>query len=135
MYLFPVGQLQLFLAHVSAALPREGSGLLLGRKWRRHTLLSFVPTSSEENTPVSFRIRSDTLSRVAQSLAGSGTGVCGCAHSHLFAGAYPSERDSAAVKGPCTLWMIYSLRRRDLRLFVWNEEAFSRTRLRIIPDW
>jgi proteasome lid subunit RPN8/RPN11 len=133
MYLLPVDQLEMFLAHVQAALPREAAGLLLGSEWKRSTVLSFVATSSEENTPLSFRIRDAEIDRISQSLRGSGKSIRGCAHSHTLGRASPSRRDRAAEKGPCTLWMIYSVPRRDLNLFSWDGGEFCKERFRIIP--
>jgi proteasome lid subunit RPN8/RPN11 len=134
MYLFPISQLERFLKHIRAALPREASGLLLGREWGRFTVLSFAGTSSEENTPSSFRIRDAAIERVAESLQGSGMRICGCAHSHNFGRAFPSRYDCAAEKGDCILWMIYSVPRRDLNLFVWDGASFNKERFRIVTN-
>ncbi|MBI4539227.1 MAG: Mov34/MPN/PAD-1 family protein [Gemmatimonadetes bacterium] len=133
MYLLPIDQIEQFLTHVQAAFPREASGLLLRREWKRFTVLSFVATSSEENTRLSFRIRDAAINTIAESLRASGTRICGCAHSHNFGKAFPSSHDCAATKGPCTLWMIYSVPRRDLKLFVWDGTTFHKERFRIIP--
>lgn len=132
MYLLPIDQLEQFLKHIRAALPREASGLLLGKEWQRFTVLSFVGTSSKENTPFSFRIRDAAIDRIGESLRGSGVRICGCAHSHNFGKAFPSRRDCVAKKGHCTLWMIYSVPQRDLNLFVWDGMTFNKERFRII---
>jgi hypothetical protein len=131
-YLISTLQVERFLAQVRAAFPREASGVLLGCDWRRYTLLTFVATPWEENTPRSFRIREEQIGRIAASVAGTGAQICGCAHSHGFGRACPSPRDAAAVKGQCTLWMIFSVPRRDLKLFAWEHGDFTRQRLRIV---
>ena len=132
MYLISTWQVEQFLTHVRAAFPREASGVLLGRDWKRYTLLTFVATSLEENTRRSFRIREEQICRIAAAVAGTGAQICGCAHSHGFGRAWPSPCDAAAVKGPCTLWMIFSVPHQDLRLFAWENNAFTRQRLRIV---
>ncbi|MEK6262564.1 MAG: Mov34/MPN/PAD-1 family protein [Planctomycetota bacterium] len=130
--MLPVDQLREFMLHIKAASPREASGLLLAREYRRFTVLFFVGTSHEENTPSSFRIRDVVIGRAVASLQGSDVKVCGCGHSHNRGKAIPSNDDYAAIKGPCTLWMIYSVPHRDLKMFSWDGAVFHKERFQII---
>ena len=134
MYLIPTDEVEKILMHVEAAFPREASGLLLRREFKQFTLLSVVGTPIEENTPLSFRIRGAGIKKIAESLRGSGTRTCGCFHSHVVGGACPSRRDCAARKEPGDLWLIYSVRFRNLNLFRWDGKRFKRERFLIIPS-
>ena len=132
MYLLPIDQIEQLLTHVKAAFPREASGLLLRRELRRFSVLSIAGTSSEENTLISFRIRDAAIDKIVASLRGSDKKICGCFHSHVVGPARPSSRDCDASKEPGDLWLIYSLRFRDLNLFGWDGLAFQKERFRIV---
>ena len=133
MYVLPLDQVEQLLTHVQAAFPWEASGLLLRREFKRSTILSIAATPSDENTLLSFRIRDAAISRIAASVKGSGTRVCGCFHSHVLGAARPSVRDSASPKTPGDLWLIYSARFRDLKLFRWDGTTFQKERFQIRP--
>jgi proteasome lid subunit RPN8/RPN11 len=119
------------LANVRGAYPKEACGALIGTARGRATRLSVVPTSSEENTPISFIIRDRALRSVAESLGPSST-ICGCFHSHVLGFARPSKRDCAADKSTGDIWLIYSIRFQDVRLFTWDGARFNRTRFRVV---
>jgi proteasome lid subunit RPN8/RPN11 len=131
MYLFPIDQIGELLTCAKAALPREAAGLLLRREFKRFIVLSVAATSSEENTPLSFRIRDVAIDKIAESLINSGTKICGCFHSHVVGAARPSKHDCAATKKPGDLWLIYSVRFRNLNLFSWDGMTFQKERFRI----
>lgn len=134
MYLLPIDQIDQLLTCVQAAFPREASGLLLRREFRRFTVLSVAGTSSEENTLFSFRIRDAAIDKIAESLRGSGTRIGGCFHSHVVGAARPSSRDCAATKEPGDLWLIYSVRFRNLNLFGWDGMTFQKERFLMAPS-
>src|SRR6202051_3066050 len=123
MHILPTAQIEHLLTHVRAAFPREASGLLLRRDFKRFTILSVAGTSSTDNTPLSFRIRDGAIEKIAESLRGSDTRICGCFHSHVLGKAYPSSHDCAATKESGDLWLIYSVRFRDLHLYRWDGMA------------
>jgi len=132
MYIFPYDQLKEFLSHVDRVFPKEASGLLLGNEFKQFTILSFVADSCSENTACSFRIKAETMQKVARSLRGSTTKLLGCAHSHPKGAAFPSPMDREGATDACFLWMIYSVRRRELNLFEWDKRKFNKVRFRII---
>lgn len=129
MHLLPIAQIDYLLTYAQAALPREASGLLLCRAFKRCTILSIAGTSSAENTLRSFRIRDAAIEKIAQSLKGSDSKICGTVHSHVLGKAYPSSRDCAATKKNGDLWLIYSMRFCDLNLFRWNGKTFEKERI------
>lgn len=132
MYLIDIGELESFLRHVRSAWPKEGAGLLLADDYGRYTVLSFLGTTSAYNSPTSFRITDSSIDSAASKLRGSATRICGCAHSHNFGKALPSSYDFAAEKGPCALWLIYSVPYNELKLFFWDGKEFHVRRLIII---
>ncbi len=134
MYLLPVIQLKKLLVDAESALPREASGLLLGRDFGRFTALSVIATPSHENTIISFRISNSDIDRVEEQLRGSDTRIRGCFHSHVFGAARPSSVDCSATKAPGDLWMIYAARFSNLKLFRWNGTSFQRERFGILPS-
>lgn len=133
MYFLPFEHFEGFIAHVRSAVPREGSGLLLEQQFKRHSLLLFVPCSHEDNTVISFRISDAAISRVVDSVRGTQWRVTGCAHSHNRGRAFPSPNDCATPKGTLLLWLIYSVRWRDLRLFSWEHGTYNQENLRLLP--
>jgi proteasome lid subunit RPN8/RPN11 len=114
------------------AYPREACGVLIGAARGHVTRLSVMATTAEENTSLSFVIRDRAIQTIAQSLDKS-SAVRGCFHSHVLGPARPSKRDCTAHKSRGDLWLIYSLRFLDLRLFTWDGARFSRTRFRVVP--
>jgi proteasome lid subunit RPN8/RPN11 len=129
MYLF--AGFRALLIGVREAFPKEASGILVQQAYKRVSVLSLVATSSEINTPTSFRIEDDAIESVQRSLAHTRARVCGYFHSHIGGPARPSSRDVAGAKDQGELWLIYSVRFRDLRLFRWNGAAFERERFRL----
>ena len=134
MYIFPIDQIEQLLTYAWAAFPREASGLLLRREFKRFTVLYVVATSNKENTLISFRIRDTTIDKIAESLRGSETRIGGCFHSHVLGAARPSTLDRVATKEPGDLWLIFSVRFRNLVLFEWDGMTFQRERFRIAPS-
>jgi proteasome lid subunit RPN8/RPN11 len=132
MHLLPLAEALRLLRHAQDAYPREAAGVLLGREWKGATWLSFVGTPHDGNTPASFRIRDAAIARIAAEHRGTGAAVCGCAHTHNVGPARPSPRDHASRKGPCRLWLIYSVPHRDLNLFSWDGTGFRREPLRLV---
>ncbi len=131
MYVLPYAQAERALEGARQALPNEACGVLLGRPRRRDIELHLVLTSSAENTPASFIIRTATYRQVQSSAAGSGLTVCGCFHAHPRGSSRPSKRDRRAEKNVGDLWLIYSLNWRELKLFAWDGRDFERQRYRI----
>lgn len=130
-YVIPIDQIGKLVTFVKQALPREAAGLLLRREFKSFTILSFAPTSNEENTLLSFRISDAAIDRIAESLMNRDTRICGCFHSHILGAARPSPKDSAAIKKSGDLWLIYSVRFRNLRLFSWDGLRFRTEHFRI----
>lgn len=126
MYLIALDQVDRIVGYASAVVPREACGLLVRTEARRGSLLSIIPTSIEDNTPISFRIRVRTIEEIKESLKGSKSKVCGCFHSHVVGRARPSKGDRAGVKEPGELWLIYAVQLRTLRLYAWNGNIFQR---------
>ena len=133
MYILPVDQVERLLACVDEAFPCEAAGLLLGRHVGRYTVLTVASVSSSENTPLSFRIRNADIAQVASSLKGSTTKICGCFHSHVLGDARPSRTDREGAEEFGSLWLIYSVRFRRLKLFRWHGTAFFGERFRVVP--
>lgn len=131
--LIPVNQIRFLLECVQRALPREASGLLLREDYGHGLVLTFVPTSIYENTSSSFLIRTAAIKRISESLRGSPARIGGCFHSHTVGPAFPSKPDCAATKGHGDIWLIYSVRFRDLKLFCWNSSKFENQKFRIVP--
>jgi proteasome lid subunit RPN8/RPN11 len=130
-YFLPKREAEAFLSLSNAFQPYEVCGLLLAREIRRYTFLSFAQTSMASNTGSSFRISRSEISDMEARLQGSPLRVCGCAHSHVSAAAYPSRRDAQSVKESMNLWLIASVAYRHLKLYEWDGNRFVRTRLRI----
>ena len=116
--------------HARDAFPREAAGLLIGRRRDSATALSVYPTPIDENTLLSFKIRDTTIRSVRERLNGGAT-IRGCFHSHLVGAARPSKHDRAGAQTPGDLWLIYSLRFHELKLYEWDGERFHRRRFRI----
>lgn len=133
MHILSIHEIEKLLTSVQTAFPQEASGLLLRREFKRFTVLSLTVTSSEENTPLSFRIRDAAIDEIAESLRGSDTTICGCFHSHVVGPARPSSSDCAGTKKPGELWLIYSVRFRNLNLFGWDGMTFQKERFLIAP--
>lgn len=129
-YFIAVANIDAILENVRSAFPREASGLLLGETFAGVTILSVRPTPSDENTPVSFRIRAKMIRRIEESLRNVDVQIRGCFHSHVLGPARPSKFDCAGMKAAGDLWLIYSARFHELRLFEWDGNAFQRKRFR-----
>jgi len=129
---FRVNDLVAAVRHSHKSFPTEACGVLVGR--RGSTLLSIRSTAGRDNTVISFTIADSEIAAIEQDLAGSNEAVRGCFHSHVFGRAIPSKRDAAARKRRGDLWLIYSLRFRQLRLFEWNGDRFSRRRFRVVRN-
>jgi proteasome lid subunit RPN8/RPN11 len=132
MYLLKIAQLQKLVNHIELTKPSEASGLILAKNFEEHILLSFIETSSEENTMISFRIRDKEIKEIAHSIEGSGLRICGCFHSHILGPARPSYFDGIAPKTVGDLWLIYSVRFLDFNIFSWDGNAFHKERFRLI---
>lgn len=131
-YAFGTGSIGAVLKDARSAFPREASGLLLGKRSAGVTILSICATPSDENTLVSFRIRDETIRKIEESLRGGPVQIRGCFHSHVVGAARPSKYDCMGVKAVGDLWLIYSVRFCELRLFQWDGNAFQRRRYRIL---
>lgn len=131
MYAFEDHNIGELVQLAKGAYPREASGLLFKRRVRGYTLLSFVGTSCEDNTPLSFRITDAAIDGVVQSLGASNAELCGVGHSHTIGPSRLSLQDQSAAKARGDLWLIYSLRFKTLALFEWSGGAFRRRRFRI----
>lgn len=131
-YFIGAENISAILENVRSAFPREASGLVLGQEFGRRTVLCVHATRSDENTLVSFRIRDETIRRIAQSLLNVRLRIRGCFHSHIIGAARPSRYDCLVAKAAGDLWLIYSVRFQDLRLFEWDGNAFKRIRFGII---
>lgn len=127
-----LSQLQLLLKYVQAAFPREASGIILNQEFKEYGILSFVETSSEENTPFTFCIRDVEIKKVSASLKKSEKKVCGCFHSHIFGSARPSKYDCAAKKEVGDLWLIFSVKFSDFKIYRWDGKIFHKQKFRII---
>lgn len=130
-YIIGVGSISSILENVRSAFPREASGMLLGEGSAGATILSICPTRCDENTPVSFRIRDETIRNIEESLRGVDVRIRGCFHSHILGAARPSKYDRAGSKAAGDLWLIFSVRFNELRLFEWDGNAFQRKCFRI----
>lgn len=126
-----VDQFHLLLKHVFDSFPKEASGLILKQEFRTNMILSVVCTSNKENNPFMFRIKESTIESVSNSIEKSGKKICGCFHSHIIGRAKPSIYDHLAKKKPGDLWLIYSIKFSELKLFKWNGNTFDKVRFRI----
>jgi proteasome lid subunit RPN8/RPN11 len=133
MYLLRSDEVQQLLRLVRAALPREASGLLLRQEFKPFTLLSVAATPVQQNTPLSFRISDAAIDTIAKSLRESDASIGGVFHSHPQGPAKPSRRDSLPPKELGSLWLIYSVRFRDLNLFKWDGTGFQKERFLVAP--
>lgn len=126
-----VEQVAAFVAHAVRALPREASGLLVAD---RAAMLTFVPTAGRANTRRSFYISAGEIAAVTARLRGSGSAIAGCAHSHPCGSAVPSRHDRGSAEAARRLWLIYSVRRRELALFEWSGGGLRACALEVVGD-
>ena len=132
MYLLEIAQLQKMVNHIEKAIPCEAAGIILAKEYKQHTYLSFVETSVEENTLLSFRIRDKAINEIAESVKGTRLRICGCFHSHILGPALPSSYDCLTPKKKGELWLIYSVRFLDINIFSWIGTSFRREHFRIV---
>lgn len=130
-YIISAGSIRDIMTSSHSALPKEASGLLLGEGSAGSVILTVRNTTYDENTLVSFRISDKTIRSTEQSIAWTKLKIYGCFHSHVLGIARPSKRDCASPKRTGDLWMIYSVRYRQLKLFEWDGSAFQKRRFRV----
>ena len=129
--IIPLSQIQRLLKQVRIAFPREVSGIILGQEFGPYTILSFIGTSIEENTPFTFCIRDVEINSISDSIRCSEKRIRGCFHSHVFGSARPSIYDCAAEKEVGDLWLIFSVKFSDIKVFRWDGITFQKQRFRI----
>ena len=133
MFAIEIDALANLLRQARLAYPREACGLLVGAAARGGVRLSVLATETDRNTAVSFLIQDAAVERGQKALR-SGETLCGVFHSHILGPARPSRRDRAGARTPGELWLIYSLRFRDLKLYEWDGGQFTRKRLRFAAN-
>ncbi len=129
-YVIKLGTIRTILKLSNQSFPVEASGVLLCKKSHNGFILYVAPCSSKENTTVSFIIRDIEIKKVK---ANNPTlQFCGCFHSHVIGPAYPSKMDCSGKKSPGELWLIYSARYKQLRLFSWDKTKFFQKNFTLI---
>lgn len=111
---FPEGALQIpapvwaeMLAHVRAAHPNEGCGLLSGHAGQ---VMRFYPTANAHPQPrTRYSIDPPELLRALRAIDAAGEELLAIFHSHPASPAYPSQTDVAQAYYPDTLYLIVSL--------------------------
>ncbi|MDP1632447.1 MAG: Mov34/MPN/PAD-1 family protein [Caulobacter sp.] len=131
MFAIAAEDLAAVLLQVRIAFPREACGLLVGTVIRERVRLSVAATGSERNSVTSFHIPDAAIASARMALR-VGSTLRGVFHSHILGPARPSRRDIAGPKAMGELWLIYSVRFRDLALYQWDGERFDRKRLRTL---
>lgn len=109
------------------SLPVEASGILLAAGQE----LKVLEVSSRFNTPVTFLIARSDIERVSIAVEGGPWRICGCFHSHTVKAANPSIADANGARDFGGLWLIYSVRFREIRLYFWQGNTFHRRKLKI----
>jgi proteasome lid subunit RPN8/RPN11 len=125
------GEISACIDAAEIAFPREASGILLARAEGGHQKLSVVITPNDRNTFHSFVVAAAEFNAVRSRMETADVRICGVFHSHIFGAARASQRDREAEKAAGDLWLIYSLRTGDLKLFEWDGAEFTRTRFRM----
>lgn len=119
---FPVGPLVLpaplwdqMMAHVLAARPQEGCGLLAGQAGR--PVKFYACTNVHPQPVIRYRIDDRELFHAHREMDAKGWDLLAIFHSHPASRAYPSQTDVAQAHYPDSLYLIVSLsdpRRPDL---------------------
>lgn len=130
-FILPLADLATFLRGVRRDYPRETCGVLLCHIDSNPRVIRYLPTPTVENTERSFVIRGHVVRRVRRFAASRGEVVCGCAHSHTCGPALPSRGDHRRPSEIMRLWLIYSVRRRKLNLFVYESHRFRPVPIRL----
>lgn len=130
--IIPIGQIQLLLRFVQSTFPLEASGIILGQELGKYAVLYFIETNIAENTPFTFCIRDSEIFKISESIKGSDKKIYGCFHSHIFGAARPSIYDFSADKNMGDLWLIYSVKFSDFKIYKWSGIAFQNQSFKII---
>lgn len=130
--LVPLSQIRNLLEFADKSFPNETSGLLLSQILGDKQILSLAPTSDKDNSPITFRIRDLEIKEVEKDIKNSTKQICGCFHSHIRGRARPSKMDQSGKKKKGELWLIYSVKFSQLKIFEWDGSNFFPIRYRII---
>lgn len=95
------------LAHVQAAWPNEGCGLLAGKDGRP---VKWYPCANAAPNPqIYYRVDARDLLRAVREMEEKGWDLLAIFHSHPASPAYPSRTDVAEAHYPESLYLIASL--------------------------
>lgn len=94
------------LAHVRAAYPLEGCGIVAGRAWQPTV---FYPTANAEQSETRYSLSPTELLHVMQDMDRRQLDLLAIFHSHPATAAYPSETDMRLAFYPDSLYLIVSL--------------------------
>ncbi len=99
------GILEQMIQHATAAYPREGCGLLVGRGPAER----FIPMKNISSSPAEFEMEPAELISVLRNLRGTGEQLIGIYHSHPHGPAEPSRKDIERAYYPEAAQLIVSL--------------------------
>jgi proteasome lid subunit RPN8/RPN11 len=112
--------------HCRRAAPHEACGLLGGTRDGDEIRLRAFPAANARRSRVRFRLSRSEIARVRGDIADADLRYCGAFHSHPTAGPVPSALDARGAGRPGFIWLIYGVRQRRLRAYVWTGRRFRR---------
>ena len=115
--------------HCSQASPYEACGLLGGVRRGDAIRVRVFPGANAYASTERFRLTRTEIARLRADVAASGLRYCGAFHSHPTERPVPSALDARGAGPPGFIWLIYGVRHRRLRAYVWAGRRFRRMAL------
>jgi len=131
MFIIKIYQLKQIVRFINNSFPKEAAGIIIADKFSTNFILTFVETSTKENTWFTFRIRDGEIKKIENSISETNKRICGCFHSHTIGQASPSRLDCEAKKKIGDLWLIYSVKFLEFNLYKWNGKSFQKVSFRV----
>lgn len=119
------------VSHCERAAPEEACGLLGGTDRGGLTVVTVYPAENLLHSRTGFRLSRAQVAAAEDAMRARGERLCGCFHSHPTAAARPSAHDRRHASRAGFWWVIYSLRSRSARAFLWDGRRFRASRLRL----
>jgi proteasome lid subunit RPN8/RPN11 len=117
------------VSHCERAAPEEACGLLGGTERGGLNVVTVYPAENLLHSRTGFRIARAAVGAAEDAMRARGERLCGCFHSHPTAAARPSAYDKRHASRAGFWWVIYSLRTKTARAFLWDGRRFQAARL------
>lgn len=114
------------------AFPIEACGVLMGTvKTRMRIVKSVEAAENAANSSCSYKIAPEELYRILTSGEERGESIVGFYHSHPSWEAEPSRLDLELASFPEISYLIYSVRDRVLKSYIWTGRTFKKERIKV----